>query len=101
MRNYAAETVRLGAALQAAGLLSPARIEAGGAGGRKAAIAGTLVVDRRKLRALPPDTLANFARRDWLELIYLHLASVGSGGRAADRRAADALREASPGALLS
>jgi hypothetical protein len=101
LRNFAAQTARFGEAVRAAGILSPARIEADGGGGKKAAIAGTLVVDRRKLKALPPDTLAGLARRDWLELIYLHLASMDGGGRVADRRAADALREAPRGALLS
>ena len=100
LRTYAAQTVRFGQAVRAAGILSRARIEASGSNGKKAAIAGALVVDRRKLKELPADALSDLARRGYLELIYLHLASLAGGG-VAHGQAAGALRKAPPGTLLS
>jgi len=37
---------------------------------------GFSVIDRKKLKALEPQTLAELAQTDELELIYLHLQSM-------------------------
>jgi hypothetical protein len=39
-------------------------------------LTGFLVVDRKRLKALPAETLHQLAATDELELIYLHLQSV-------------------------
>ena len=44
--------------------------------GQKMSLTGFQAVDRKKLKALPPDTLAQLAGTDELELIYLHLQSL-------------------------
>lgn len=43
--------------------------------GEKTALTGFMVVDRAKLKALSGETLAELAKTDELELIYLHLQS--------------------------
>lgn len=44
--------------------------------GEKMLLNGFMVVSRDKLKALPPETLADLAKTDELELIYLHLQSM-------------------------
>lgn len=43
--------------------------------GEQRTLGGFQVVDREKLKALPPEELAGMCRRDELEILYLHLAS--------------------------
>ncbi len=45
-------------------------------GGQKMSLGGFQAVDRKKLKALPGETLAQLAATDELELIYLHLQSM-------------------------
>lgn len=44
--------------------------------GQKMSLTGFHAVDRKRLKALPPETLAQLASTDELELIYLHLQSM-------------------------
>jgi hypothetical protein len=44
--------------------------------GEKMSIGGFTVVNRAKLKALPEDKLAELARTDELELVFLHLYSM-------------------------
>ena len=47
-----------------------------------------MAVSREKLKALPAETLAEMAKTDELELIYLHLHSLRNFDRLRDRLAA-------------
>jgi hypothetical protein len=70
--------------------------------GEKMSLSGFMVVDRKKLNALPGDVLAEMAKTDQLELLYLHLQSMRNftavkdrlvlirGGKADDSGKADA-----------
>lgn len=78
LKGFSDQTKRFGEVLAAAEILKPARIEI--AGEKAAAISGAKIVDRRRLKALSPNSLADLARRDYLELIYLHLASLANSG---------------------
>ena len=44
--------------------------------GQKRAVTGFHVVSRDKLKELKPDVLEDFFKRDVLELIYYHMASM-------------------------
>ena len=44
--------------------------------GEKASLTGFKAVNRDKLKAVPADKLAELARTDELELLYLHLYSM-------------------------
>jgi hypothetical protein len=79
VEKYAFQTKEFGEAVLAAEILSPARLEITGADGKKVTISGARIVDRRKLKALSPDVVMDLVRRDYLELIYLHLASLSNG----------------------
>ena len=46
------------------------------ANGQKMSLTGFHAVDRKRLKELPPETLAKLAANDELELIYLHLQSM-------------------------
>jgi hypothetical protein len=78
-QRYSDQTKKFGEALLSAQILSPAKLAVAGLDGKKDMISGAMVVDRRKVKALPADSLVDLARRDYLELIYLHLASLGNG----------------------
>lgn len=56
-------------------------------------VTGFLGVDRDKLKMLTPETLAELAANDWLELIYVHLHSIRSFGLTMERMLAGASRE--------
>jgi len=57
-------------------LLEPMRAQFTLGTGEKMSLTGFMAVDRTKLKALGADTLAELARTDELELVYLHLQSV-------------------------
>jgi len=57
-------------------LLEPMRAQAKLGSGEQLALTGFMAVSREKLKALPGDKLAELARTDELELLYLHLHSM-------------------------
>jgi hypothetical protein len=66
-------------------LLEPMQAQFTLADGEKMSIGGFTVVSRAKLKALPEDKLAELARTDELELIYLHLSSMRNFNALKDR----------------
>lgn len=71
--------------LEELGLLVPMQVEVGPAGGQPSALGGFMAVDRDKLRAVAPATLAELAQNDALEMIYVHLQSMRNFGRMRSR----------------
>jgi hypothetical protein len=61
--------------LQELGLLEPMQARVA-VGDRQLALGGFAAVDRRKLKAVPPERLAELVGSDELELVYLHLQSL-------------------------
>jgi hypothetical protein len=57
-------------------LLQPIQAQFTLGGGQKMSLSGFHAVDRKKLKALPAETLSQLAGTDELELIYLHLQSM-------------------------
>jgi hypothetical protein len=57
-------------------LLEPMQAQFTLASGQKMSLTGFHAVDRKRLKALPAETLAGLASTDELELIYLHLQSM-------------------------
>lgn len=57
-------------------LLEPMRAQAKLGSGEQVALTGFMAVSRDKLKALPGDKLAELAKTDELELLYLHLHSM-------------------------
>jgi hypothetical protein len=57
-------------------LLEPMRAQANLAGGEKLSLTGFMAVNRDKVKALPAEKLAELAKTDELELLYLHLSSM-------------------------
>ena len=57
-------------------LLEPMQAQFTLASGQKMSLTGFHAVDRKRLKALPAETLAQLAATDELELIYLHLQSL-------------------------
>jgi len=57
-------------------LLEPMRAQANLPSGERLALTGFMAVSRDKLKALPADKLAELAKTDELELLYLHLQSM-------------------------
>jgi hypothetical protein len=53
--------------------------------GEKMSLSGFMVVDRKKLAALPGEKLAELAKTDELELLYLHLQSMRNFNAVKDR----------------
>lgn len=62
--------------LKALALLEPMRAQAKLGSGEQLALTGFMAVSREKLKALPGEKLAELARTDELELLYLHLHSM-------------------------
>jgi hypothetical protein len=58
------------------GLLEPMQAQVTVEAGQQLSLGGFMAVSRDKLKALPGDTLADLAKTDELELIYLHLQSM-------------------------
>lgn len=83
-------------------LLEPMQAQVALPSGSKLSLIGFMAVNRAKLKGLPGDTLADLARTDELELLYLHLQSmrnfeglkdrlgIGGDGRAEPEREATA-----------
>lgn len=86
--------------LKAKELLEPMWAQVGIPSGGRFSMAGFMVVDRKKLMALPADTLGEMARSGELELIYLHLQSIynfyGVRNRMAEARGAKQDADAEP-----
>lgn len=68
-------------------LLEPMQAQFTLAGGRKMSLTGFHAVDRKRLKALPPQTLAELAASDELELLYLHLQSMRNFAAVKDKLA--------------
>lgn len=66
-------------------LLEPMRAQANFGSGQKLSLVGFMAVSRDKVKALPAEKLAELARSDALELLYLHLASVRNFAAMAER----------------
>jgi hypothetical protein len=66
-------------------LLMPMQAQVTLTSGEKMSLSGFNVVDRKKLIALPGDTLSQLAKTDELELIYLHLQSMRNFSGVSDR----------------
>lgn len=62
--------------LKELGLLEPMRAQAKLGSGEQLALTGFMAVSREKLKALPADKLAELAKTNELELLYLHLHSM-------------------------
>lgn len=60
----------------ALGLLEPMQAQVTAANGGTWSLGGFQAISREKLKALPADALADLAKSDELELIYLHLQSM-------------------------
>lgn len=79
VKEYQAQFVRtqaFGQRLVRLGLLTPMQAQLTAPGGRRLSLSGLLVVDRARLRDLPPPEVQALARTDELELLYLHLYSL-------------------------
>jgi hypothetical protein len=77
-------------------VLAPVRAELDLASGERRSFGGFMAIDRAKLRALPADKLAELARTDELELLYLHLHSLRNFNAVRDRFAAARQGSAQP-----
>jgi hypothetical protein len=66
-------------------LLEPMQAQFTLGSGEKMSLGGFHVVDRKRLKALPAETLAQLASTDELELIYLHLQSMRNFTEIKDR----------------
>jgi hypothetical protein len=71
------------------GLLEPMRAQFKLPSGEQASLTGFQAVDREKLKALPAETLAELAKTNELELIYVHLQSMRNLSRMLPRAAAE------------
>jgi SapC len=66
-------------------LLEPMQAQVEMNSGEKYSLGGFMAVNREKLKELPGDKLAELAKTDELELIYLHLQSMRNFGALKDR----------------
>ena len=66
-------------------LLEPMQAQFTLGSGEKMSLSGFMVVDRKKLNTLPGDVLAEMAKTDQLELLYLHLQSMRNFTSVKDR----------------
>lgn len=78
-------TRRFGKRLKELGLLEPMQLTVTTPVGTKQGLGGFLGVQRERLRNLGGDALASLARTDELELVYLHLHSLGNFNEIKDR----------------
>lgn len=81
--------------LQELGLLEPMQAQFRLPGGGERNLTGFMAVNRVRLKALPPERLADLAVSDELELIYLHLHSLINLERLLGRAGAPIAREPS------
>jgi hypothetical protein len=75
-RNQFLRTQAFCRKLKALDLLEPMRAEFTMGNGERMALTGFQAVDRKRLKALAPEQLAELAGTDELELVYLHLQSM-------------------------
>jgi hypothetical protein len=68
-------------------LFEPMQAQVTLAGGGKLSLTGFMAVDRKKLKALTGEQLAELAKNDGLELLYLHLYSMRNFAAIKDRLA--------------
>lgn len=66
-------------------LLEPMQAQVALASGEKTSLTGFMAVDRKKLKALSGEKLADLAKTDELELLYLHLSSMRNFGSMKER----------------
>ncbi|HET9823428.1 MAG TPA: SapC family protein [Burkholderiaceae bacterium] len=88
LKEYQAHFVRtqtFGRRLKAAGVLEPMQAKVTTPAGATLSLTGFMAVNRAKLRALSGDQLAELAKTDELELIYLHLYSMRNFADVKDR----------------
>lgn len=71
--------------LKALDILEPMQAQFTLGSGAKMSLTGFLVVDRKKLKALDGDKLAELAATDELELLYLHIQSMRNFNRLKDK----------------
>jgi hypothetical protein len=79
LQEYQAQflrTQRFCARIKDLGLLEPMQAQVTLEAGARLSLGGFMAVNREKLKALPGDTLAEMAKTDELELLYLHLQSM-------------------------
>jgi len=88
LEQYQAEfrrTQAFCAKLRELDLLEPMRAQANLASGEKVSLTGFMAVNRERLKALSPEALAELAKTDALELLYLHLQSMRNFSGMMDR----------------
>jgi len=78
------------ARLEELGLIRPMTARLRHASGREVAMTGLLAVDRERLKALPGEALSELAQSGELELIYVHLQSMGNLDRMVARASGSA-----------
>ena len=66
-------------------LLEPMQAQVSLDTGQKASLTGFMAVDPKKLKALPGEKLAELAKTDELEMLYLHLYSIRNFSSVKDR----------------
>jgi hypothetical protein len=71
--------------LAALDLLEPMQAQVSLTTGERAALTGFMAISRERLKALAADKLAELAKTDELELIYLHLSSMRNFSNVKDR----------------
>jgi hypothetical protein len=79
LQEYQAQflrTQRFCTRIKELGLLEPMQAQVTMEAGRRLSLGGFMAVNRDKLKALPGDTLAELAKTDELELLYLHVQSM-------------------------
>ena len=88
LQEYRAQFLRTQAfckKLKELDLLEPMQAQFTLGSGEKMSLGGFQVVDRKRLKALPAETLHQLAANDELELIYLHLQSMRNFNEVKDR----------------
>jgi len=88
LKEYQSHFLRtqvLGRRLKEHGLLEPMTARVTTPGGAKLSLTGFMAINRGKLRQLDPDKLAELAKTDELELLYLHLYSMRNFNEVKDR----------------
>ena len=91
LQHYQTEQERSGKLAQRLaelGLLEPVQAQVSLESGEQLSLGGFSTVNRERLRALDSAQLTELAQNDWLELLYIHLFSLGNFARLMDRHAA-------------
>ena len=77
-------------------LLEPMKADYTLPGGEKKSFGGFMVVNRQRLKDLPPEKLSELAKSDQLELTYIHLLSMNNFRRVLQRSTESAPQLAAP-----